>query len=376
MLNPEFFYRLLINKDISFYCGVPDSLLKDFLSYLAVNVDPENNIITANEGNAIALSAGYYLATGNPGLVYMQNSGLGNCVNPLLSLTDPEVYSIPSLLLIGWRGEPGKKDEPQHVKQGKVTNNLLKAMKIPFSILPDKIKEAEKTVNTVLKYLNKEKAPYALIVKKGTFESYKSKNLLKTVYELTREDTLKIIVDKLSSKDMVVATTGETSRELFEYRDKLNQGHNNDFLTVGSMGHSSHIALGIAKAKKNKNVYCIDGDGSLLMHMGALAVIGSQNPSNFKHIVINNGAHCSVGGQLTCGFKIDIPKIAKACGYNHVFRVKTKKELVEKILMINKLEGPSLIEVRVKIETRKDLGRPTITPRDCKKAFMNKLRGK
>nr|MCK4929797.1 phosphonopyruvate decarboxylase [Nanoarchaeota archaeon] len=370
MISCKSFYDLLSKNKISFFAGVPDSLLKDFCAYVTDNTDPNNHIITANEGGAIALAAGHHLSTGKMGLVYLQNSGLGNSVNPLVSLTDPAVYRIPLLMLIGWRGEPGKKDEPQHVKQGKITPSLLDTLEIPYKILPNSIKEVEKILKEVLESVKKRNAPYALLVKKDTFEPYSLKNKTKTSYELSREEAIKLIVDQLQPRDIVVSTTGKTSRELFEYREALGQGHEKDFLTVGSMGHASQIALGIALAKPERNVYCLDGDGAAIMHLGALGIIASQNPKNFKHIILNNGAHDSVGGQPTIGFKLDFPLIAKACGYKTALKAETYDEIKEKISILKSKKGPGLLEIKVNKGSRKDLGRPTTTPIENKKAFM------
>lgn len=376
MISCKSFYDLLSKNKISFFAGVPDSLLKDFCAYVTDNTDPNNHIITANEGGAIALAAGHHLSTGKMGLVYLQNSGLGNSVNPLVSLTDPAVYRIPLLMLIGWRGEPGKKDEPQHVKQGKITPSLLDTLEIPYKILPNSIKEVEKILKEVLESVKKRNAPYALLVKKDTFEPYSLKNKIKTSYELSREEAIKLIVDQLQPRDIVVSTTGKTSRELFEYREALGQGHEKDFLTVGSMGHASQIALGIALAKPERNVYCLDGDGAAIMHLGALGIIASQNPKNFKHIILNNGAHDSVGGQPTIGFKLDFPLIAKACGYKTALQAETYDEIKEKISILKSKKGPGLLEIKVNKGSRKDLGRPTTTPIENKKAFMGFLEGK
>jgi phosphonopyruvate decarboxylase len=373
MLSCKSFEQILSKEGISFFTGVPDSLLKDFCAYATDNIPPERNITVHNEGGAIALAAGHYLATQKPGLVYMQNSGQGNAINPLASLVDPDVYSIPLLLLIGWRGEPGKRDEPQHVKQGKITLGLLETLGIPHKILPDSIEEAEKIVKIAAESMRDRNAPYALVVKKGTFESYELQNKAKTNFELNREQALELIVDNLDSQDIVISTTGKTSRELFEYREKLNQSHEKDFLTVGSMGHSSQIALGIALSKPKRNVYCFDGDGATIMHMGSLAIIGQQAPKNFKHIIFNNGAHDSVGGQPTAGFNIDIPIIAKANGYEKTFRAETKEEIIESMQQLKSAEGPALLEIRVNKGARKELGRPTTTPIGNKEMFMEFL---
>jgi phosphonopyruvate decarboxylase len=373
MLEPKEFYEALVGKDINFFAGVPDSSLKDFCAYISDNINSSKNIIAANEGNAIALVSGYYLATGKIGLVYMQNSGQGNAVNPLVSLADPDVYNIPLLMIIGWRGEPGKKDEPQHLKQGKITLSLLETLGIPYGVLSENIEEAKKSLNKAVDYMREKKSPYALVVKKGSFEHYELQNKNKASYELSREEALKLVVDLLGEEDIIVSTTGKTSRELFEYREKLGQSHSKDFLTVGSMGHSSSIALGIALQKPMRTVYCFDGDGALIMHMGSLAIISSQAPKNFKHIIFNNGAHDSVGGQPTVGFDIDIPTLAKACGYKTVFKAETREEVRGKMNLLKESEGPVLLEIRVNKGARKDLGRPTTTPVENKENFMKFL---
>jgi len=374
MINCKKFYDLLTKKGINFFVGVPDSLLKDFCAYLTDNIEPKNNIIAANEGNAVALATGYHLSTGKIGLVYMQNAGQGNAVNPLTSLTDPCVCSIPLLLLIGWRGEPEKKDEPQHIKQGKITLNLLDILGIPYEILPDSIGEVEKNLEKAFNLMTKRNMPYALIVRKGTFEPYNQKKKeTRKQYELSREEAIKLVINQLSPKNIVISTTGKTSRELFEYREQLGQDHNKDFLTVGSMGHSSQIALGVALSKPDRQIYCLDGDGAVIMHMGALAIIGSKKPKNFKHIIFNNGAHDSVGGQPTAGFDINIPAIAKACGYKTALTAITKNEIKKKMDLLKTSEGPALLEIKINKGSRPDLGRPTITPIENKKKFMEFL---
>ncbi len=307
-------------------------------------------------------------------MVYMQNSGMGNAINPLTSLIDKKVYSIPLIMLIGWRGEPGKKDEPQHIKQGEITKSLLDVLGIPFSIIPESIKEMNCIMEKAIKYIKEQNAVYAFIARKGIFEPYHSIEKKESTITFSREEALKTVIDQLSSKDIIVSTTGKLSRELFEYREELKQNHNRDFLTVGSMGHCSQIALGIAISKPTRDVYCFDGDGAVIMHMGSLAIIGSQKPENFKHIIFNNGAHDSVGGQESVGLKIDIPLIAKACGYSSVFKADTKDEIIKKINMMKTIKGPSLLEIKIKKGSRKDLGRPTKTPLENKKAFMEFLR--
>lgn len=372
MINTELFFNNLIAKDISFFSGVPDSLLKNICAYASDNLNEKNHIIAANEGNALAIGIGYHLASGKLPLIYMQNSGLGNCVNPLLSLADPKVYSIPLLLMIGWRGEPGINDEPQHKKQGEVTLKLLDDMDIPYQILsPDTSnEEAHSISNDIIHDSLKYNKPHGIIVKKNSFSDYKIRNNNDTTYLLSREDAIKTIVNSLEGKEIIVSTTGVASRELFENREDLKQGHNKDFLTVGGMGHANQIALGIAIHKPNKQIICIDGDGAVLMHMGSLAINGSLKCNNFKHIVINNGVHDSVGGQPTVGLKTNFASIAKNCGYQLVLQAQTNNEIIKCMHDLKRFNGTVFFEVKVKKGFRKNLGRPTTTPIQNKKDLM------
>ena len=373
MISPEYFYKQLNAHNIDFFTGVPDSLLKDICAYITDHTPKERNIIAANEGNAIGLAAGYHMATSKIPLVYLQNSGIGNTVNPLLSLTDEKVYKIPILLMIGWRGEPSKKDEPQHITQGEVTLDLLEAMHIPYLILSDNPTEVNQQIEAAVYSIQANGSSFALVVKKGVFEKYYIHAKLENNYALTRENAIKTIVDQLEGSEVIVSTTGKTSRELFEYREELKHNHDKDFLTVGSMGHSNQIALGIAISKPNKKVICIDGDGAMLMHMGSLAIVGNLAPKNYLHIVINNGAHESVGGQPTVSFNIDIPAIALANGYKYAISVESKDELIHSLNSLTTDNYPALIEVKVAMGSRADLGRPTIKPADNKKDFMKNL---
>jgi len=374
-LHPGDFYRAIRNIGINFFCGVPDSLLKDFCAYVAQNENETCHIITANEGNAIGLAAGYHLATGNISLVYLQNSGLGNIVNPLVSLAAPEVYSVPMLLLIGWRGEPGKRDEPQHMIQGQITSQLLDTLGIPFSPLPDYIEGAKKTLNAAKQYMRNHSSPYALLVKRQTFLPYKLRKS-NSEYPMSREVALKIILNSLHDSDAVVSTTGMLSRELFEHRVAQEQGHERDFLTVGSMGHASSIALGIAMNKPKRQVFCLDGDGSVIMHMGALSIIGQMRPRNLKHIVFNNGAHDSVGGQQTAAFNsstFHLTKTAVSNGYTEGRVAVTVDDVINGVQWLQETHGPAMLEIKVHRGSRKDLGRPTRSPIQNKADFMNFL---
>ena len=370
MIRPEFFIEKLRENGIDCFAGLPDSLLKNIFAYITDHCDAEHNIIAANEGAAVGLAVGHYLATGQPACVYMQNSGEGNIINPLASLTDPEVYNIPVLLLIGWRGRPGVHDEPQHVKQGKVTIGLLNTMGINFDVLGKEEDKAEKQIAKAIKALQN-KDVYALVIEKDTFEDYKLQNVEKNDLTMSREEAIQTVAAALGEKDCIVSTTGMISRELFEYRAAMNQGHERDFLTVGSMGHASQIALGIALEKQDRRVWCFDGDGASIMHMGSMAIVANKAAKNYVHVVFNNGAHDSVGGQPTVGLKIDLTAVAKAVGYKATISVNNKDALIAALKDV--AEGPILIEVKVKKGNRKDLGRPTTTPIQNKEALMSFL---
>ncbi|CAF1137367.1 unnamed protein product [Adineta steineri] len=379
-LDPaEFYKQVKTICGIDHFCGVPDSLLKDFCAYVTKNVPSSNHLITANEGSAIGVACGSYMATGKPSLVYLQNSGLGNIINPILSLAIPGVYSLPMLLLIGWRGEPGKRDEPQHRIQGPATPGILAALNIPFQVLPDYHEGASQALETAKRYMETAKGPYALLVKRQTFLPYSlPKKTDDSGLVFTREEALQCVSEYFHHRDVVVGTTGMLSRELFELRKQRGDGHERDFLTVGGMGHASSIALGIALQRPNRTVFCLDGDGAVIMHMGVLGNIAATAPSNFKHIVFNNGTHDSVGGQPTVAGdykQFSFGRIAQGCGYKHVMLATNKneiKEAMEKLRAI-KDDGPVLLELRVKSGHRKNLGRPTRSTSDNRKEFMHFL---
>lgn len=373
MIRPEFFIGKLRECGIECFAGVPDSLLKNICAYITDHFDAAHNIIAANEGAAVGLAAGHYLATGRPACVYMQNSGEGNVINPLASLTDREVYNIPVLLLIGWRGRPGVHDEPQHVKQGKVTTGLLNIMGVNYEVLSKEEDKAEKQIAKAAAALRNREV-FALVIEKDTFEDYKLQNVERNDLPLSREEAIQTVASALGEKDCIVSTTGMISRELFEYREAKGQGHERDFLTVGSMGHASQIALGIAMAKDDRKVWCFDGDGATIMHMGSMAVVADKAPNNYIHVVFNNGAHDSVGGQPTVGLKIDIPAVARAVGYKATYSVDNKEDLSVILNEVKNLTGPVLIEIKVSKGNRKDLGRPTTTPIQNKEALMTFLK--
>jgi phosphonopyruvate decarboxylase len=374
MIAPAAFVALLERNDIRFFTGVPDSLLQAFCAQILRSIPAERNIIAANEGSAVALAAGYHLASGKVGCVYMQNSGLGNAVNPLVSLMDPEVYGIPVLLLIGWRGELVDdvqiRDEPQHVKQGRITQEMLDCLGIPHEILSAHTRDPDQLVTSLISRMRTESRPVALVVRKDTFAAV-TEDLPQPAYGLTREEALKAIVDVLPDDVIVVATTGKTSRELYEIRLAQARKTENDFLTVGSMGHALQIASGAALARPDRKVMCIDGDGALIMQMGGITT--ASTIPNLSHVVINNGAHDSVGGQPTRGFDIDMPTLARACGYVVARCVSNAEEIGRAVRDAVSAHGSTFIEIRTRTGSRTNLGRPKRTPAEAKLDFMRSL---
>ena len=371
MIHAAQFVESLRHHNIRFFSGVPDSLLKNFCAYLTATLPPKEHIIAANEGGAVGMSIGYHLATGNIGCVYMQNSGEGNIINPLLSLADEKIYDIPMLLIIGWRGEPGVKDEPQHMTQGELTLSLLDTMHVPYAIIDE---SWEQQLDNAIRYIHEHNGRYALVVRKGTFSEINIEpEYPKLHLPLSREEAITSIIKHTNTDDKIVATTGMISRELFELREHQHSGHANDFLTVGGMGHANQIALTISLQHPEQRIWCLDGDGAVLMHMGGMAIIANSEAYNLIHIVLNNGAHDSVGGQPTVGLSIDIAQVASAMGYKHTYTAKDKVELTKILSNIHSLNGPILINVLVCKGNRSDLGRPTTTPIQNKQAFMEQI---
>lgn len=373
----EYLFEEIEKIGMDFYTGVPDSQLKAFCDTLMQRYGVgERHVIAANEGAAVGLAAGHYLATGNPAVVYMQNSGIGNAVNPICSLVNDKVYAIPVLFIIGWRGEPGIHDEPQHIYQGEITREILDCLNIKNYVISKETTEEE--LRADFDEIRKEFAvghQCALVVRKGALET-EIKMKYENDYPLSREEVVNIFVDNMREEDIVVSTTGKLSRELFEARENRGQGHEKDFLTVGSMGHSSMIAMGIAREKKDRYVFCLDGDGAVIMHMGSLAVAGSNKMRNFVHVLFNNGAHETVGGLPTVSESVDYPKLAQACGYENIFTAKTKEEVKGLFEKIYSAEGSVFVEIKTNLISRSDLGRPTTTPVQNKEAFMTFLEDK
>lgn len=377
MIDPGRFHRALGEAGVEFASGVPDSLLKEYCAYLDAVLPPTHHLIAANEGAAVGIAAGYHLATGTTPLVYLQNSGLGNTVNPLLSLADPEVYGIPLILLIGWRGEPGEKDEPQHVKQGRVSPAMLKSMEIPYRIIDGDEDRAFQAVKWAADKAATSSGPVALLVRKGAFgpSSLRRERAAPPDGACARERAIEMVTGALPGDAIIVGTTGHISRELYEQRGRLGQSRTSDFLTVGSMGHASQIALGISIARPGATVVCLDGDGAMLMHLGGTASAGVRGGRGFKHIVLNNGVHDSVGGQPTVGFEVSLTGIARACGYRTVIGPVAEDTAIEAALAdLVRAPGPAFLEIRVAPGARADLGRPKESPQENKRLLMDGLR--
>lgn len=369
MIDCAHYLESLKKNQISFYTGVPDSLLKNFCFYLQDHMPAQQHMIAANEGNAIALAAGHYLATGFPALVYLQNSGLGNTINPLISLCDTQVYSIPLLLMIGWRGEPGVSDEPQHIRQGEITETLLKTLGIEYAILPQETAQAIAITTDLLNSARQQKKPVALLVKKNSFTEYKISKP-HSDFSLSREQAIIEVINLFNKDELIVATTGKAARELYELRESRQESHQRDFLNVGAMGHASMIALKLACEFPARRVICLDGDGAMLMHLGALVTIAKIKPANLIHIVLNNGMHESVGGQPTGALQINIVDLATAVGYSYAQSISTADELQQCLLQLSKQSQLSLLEIKLNAVSSGDLGRPKLTLAEMKDLFM------
>ena len=375
MIETEIYYDELRKLNIDFFAGVPDSLLKNFCACVTEKSPAESPIISANEGSAVGLGIGYYLATKKLPLIYLQNSGLGNTINPLLSLANEKVYSIPMLLMSGWRGEPGVKDEPQHIHQGQVMIDMLESMKLPYFIIEPDTQIGIDTTKKAISLATKNNSPVFLIVKKNTFTKFTSPKI-DSPNLLGREEALKEILKYVPPQSAIVSTTGMLSRELFEHRSDKNEGHHMDFLTVGGMGHANQISLGIAIGQKDRVTFCFDGDGAAIMHLGSLPIVGQSSAKNLVHIIFNNGVHDSVGGQPTVGFDIHFIEIAKASGYSFIQQAKTKLDIKNIFNQIDYKKGPYFLEVQVSPGNREGIGRPTKTPVENKDSFMRYLETK
>ena len=373
MLDQAKIYNLLVENGVSFFTGVPDSYLNGFCNYVLKNAPANKNIIAANEGNAIGIAAGHYIATKEVPLVYMQNSGLGNTINPLASLCDENVYRIPVILLIGWRGQPATKDHPQHQLQGMITPKLLDVMNIPYEILEDDYEKSSRKIIKAIEEARATRRPYGLIAPKGVMAGEKLNNK-DDVYPLSREEAIEIVLNEMPQNTIYSATTGRATRELFFLRERRNENKNHDFLNVGSMGHASSVALGIALEKPDRKVVVFDGDAAAIMHLGAFTMMSKLNVPNYFHIVLNNGAHESVGGQPSVGHLVDFTKIAEACGYNTVGKAVTnKEELIEALKDLRNSEKATFIDVRIHKGLKGKLPEIVFSHKDAIDALIKEL---
>ncbi|MDR1535497.1 MAG: phosphonopyruvate decarboxylase [Planctomycetota bacterium] len=373
MFTAADFCRELAARGCDFYAGVPDTVIEFFCNHIQAHPPAGGRVLAANEGGAVGLAAGYWLASGRIPLVYLQNSGIGNAVNPLLSLADPEVFAIPMLLLIGWRGRPGVPDEPQHLKQGRVTQALLDSLEIPWRLLDPDPERTGAILDAAFARLREAPGPYALIAPKGCFAPVPALPAGRAGAGPTREEAIGTIIAAFDSRAAFVASTGMGPRELYEIREALGQGHERDFLNAGAMGHASMIAAGAALARPDRPLVCLDGDGALLMHLGASAVIPSLPLPNFVHVLLNNGVHDSVGGQPNLFARLDAVGLARGFGYRTAARAAGLAELGEILAGLPRGGGPHFVEAALVRGFRKDLGRPKIPFAEAARQFQSFL---
>ena len=377
MISPVEFLDELKANEVSFFAGVPDSLMKGLNFQIFNSCSSDKHVITSNEGSAVAHAIGHFAATEELAAVYLQNSGLGNAYNPLISLADPAVYGVPMILLVGWRGEIDDggvqlKDEPQHIKQGQITLRTLETMGIPFEVIYSGSSDWKEKISALAIKAKLEQCPVAIVFRKNTFTDVKlASSELDQSLVLGREDAIEHVIDKSHPNDIFVASTGMIGRELFEIRERRKQSHATDFLTVGGMGHASQIACSIASALPERRVICLDGDGALLMHTGGMAECALQ--ANLMHIVLNNGAHDSVGGQPTAALQINLPKIAEGFGYSHIMQAINPSNI--KNAFESTSDGSFFLEVRCRRGNRKNLGRPYKAPKQNLAEFIQFLKG-
>lgn len=369
MIEAKEFLRELHRMGSSLITGVPDSLMKGLLMEVESEISPLHHQRAPNEGSAIAIASGAYLATGLPQVVYLQNSGLGNCVNPLMSLAHNKVYATPMLLLIGWRGKPGVKDEPQHIIQGSITEDQLTLMGINYAVLDAKY---EQQLERAYRTMSDSNQPYALLIDRDSFRTtgYDISNN----FSLSRKEALSFLLQSLDKSSMIVSTTGKTSRELYYLREELGMGHDNDFLMVGSMGHTASLALGISLAS-NKQIIVVDGDGSMMMHLGGVYNLANAQKENLKYLLINNESHQSVGGQKSLIHGYDEVRLLNGIGFNDAYVCDDLDSLEKNFPDFLSKKNTALV-VRVSNDSDESLGRPKESSIDSKKRFMEVLANK
>jgi len=370
VIDQERFFKALSDRDVEFFTGVPDSYLNAFCTYLAGNVSLSRHIIAANEGNAVALASGYYFATGTVPLVYMQNSGMGNALNPLVSLVDKHVYSVPMVLLIGWRGDPSGKDHVQHKTQGQITTKLLDMLEIPYAVVKNDDESIEETVSWAVRTAKDTGFPTALLAQKGIFAKTTKQPIVDDTYPMSREEAIRVVLDNTPKDTIFVATTGRAARELYHLRKERGETHDHDVLNIGSMGHASSISMGMAQAIKNRLVVCLDGDAAAIMHLGALTTVSTYDMPNFLHIILNNGVHESVGGQPSAGHLVDFTKIAQGSGYRAQV-VDNEDSLITALKGLADGKAASFIDVRIRKGIRSTLPPLEMSSRELRTNSMN-----
>ena len=376
MIDLQNVYQNLKQNGVEFISGVPDTLLNDFCLGLDTSWDKNRHVLAANEGNAIALAAGYHLGTNTVPLVYMQNSGMGNAINPLISLTDKNVYSIPLVMMIGWRGEPGSGDWPQHQRQGELSSVLLDALDVPFKILDEDEAAVSAAIEWAVSYARELSQPTALLVRKNVL-ARKEKvgfDASQQQYAMSREDAIRELLEITPDNAIFAASTGRITRELHAIRESLGQPHNCDFLNVGAMGHTLSIAAGLAAAKPERQVICLDGDAAALMHMGSMPVTANLELPNLLHVVLNNGVHESVGGQNSVGFTADLTAIGKSAGYQTTSSfVAGREELKNAFSQLISSSKPAFLEIRVRKGMRSDMPVLRVNTNEEKNGFIKEM---
>lgn len=365
MIYVEDLLNTLKKKKINFFTGVPDSVLKN-LTYKF----KKNHISVNNEGTAVSLAAGYYLATGKLPCVYMQNSGLGNAINPLISITNKNIYSIPSILIIGWRGSPNSKDEPQHQVMGKKTKQILKLLGIKYFVARNK-KDLEK-FEKMIEYSRSKLTSIACLIERSSIKNKKSKTQKKIInkYKVYRYNFIKELVDLIKIKSNVISSTGFISRELDHILSKKKYLNIKPFYMVGGMGHSASLTLGVSLKSKKQNI-CLDGDGALLMHLGSLGIVKKYGKKNFKYILLRNDTHESVGCQPTNSTHINYKILSKSFGFRKYLLITKELDFKNVVKKLINSPGPSFLEVRIKNGSISNLGRPK-NLKFVKKKFMLK----
>jgi phosphonopyruvate decarboxylase len=360
MIELKNLVELLKKEKFGPIMGVPCSVFKHFLNFI-INKKSFEHYACSSEGESLGLAAGFAMAGKYP-IIYMQNDGYGNVINPLSSLQ--LMYELPALLMISWRGEPGKKDAPQHKLMGETLLGLLEIFDIPYAVVNKGNIESE--IVNAKKYMKKKQKPYALIFKKGTIENFEVKKEESKLNN--RYDYLEILKNCLNKYDIILGTTGFTGRELFQ-----TVSCNSKFYMMGSMGCLSSMGLGLAKSYHKKTVYVLDGDGALLMKLGSLSTIGNYQPDNLIHICFDNNQYESTGGQKTTASTTNFVKLAEACNYKKAIMIDNTSHFEKIISKISLLEKPLFLHIKITSGTIENLKRPSFSPIEMKKKFMESL---